>query len=104
MALRLAVDGDVSRGNTVILRDGERLTFGLADGQYPVAVLLAKLPVIKVVGLRLVVALGLRVAAQAIHPDVVFELERVARVLALVHLCEIVLRDSEIFNGQLPRR
>src|ERR1019366_1677733 len=100
---RRPVDGDVAGGDAVVERHVEGFAFGFADGDKGFAILFLKLPVIVAGRLRLVVARGLRFAAQAIEPRLVFELERIGGILALVHLRQIFFGQAEIFERDLAR-
>src|ERR1022692_4835497 len=101
--LRLAVDRDVSRVETGGQRDGEGLAFGLSDPQQALSVLGEKLPVVEAGGRRLVIAPGLYFLAQPVHPGRAIEIERVGRILPLVHLRQVVFAQAEIFQRDLAR-
>src|ERR1035441_3673721 len=102
-SLRLAVDRDVSRVETGRQRDGEGLAFGLSDPQQALPVLGEKLPVVEAGGPRLVIAPGLYFLAQPVHPGRAIEIERVGRILPLVHLRQVVFAQAEIFQRDLAR-
>src|ERR1017187_1652258 len=89
-SLRLAVDRDVFRVEPCGQRDGEGLAFGLSDPQQALPVLGEKLPVVEAGGRRLVIAPGLYFLAQPVHPGRAIEIERVGRILPLVHLRQVV--------------
>src|ERR1019366_4808227 len=102
--LRLAVDRDVSRVEPGGQRDGEGLAFGLSDPQQALPVLGEELPVVEARGRRLVIAPGLYFLAQPVHPGRPVEIERVGRILPLVHLRQIVLAQAEILRGSACRK
>src|ERR1035438_3877055 len=79
--LRLAVDRDVSRVDPRGQRDRERLAFGLLHSQQALPVLGEKLPVVEARGRRLVIAPGLHLAAQPVHPGRSLGIARVGRMV-----------------------
>src|SRR5205807_2376728 len=90
------VNGHISYRDPLIHADDERLALRLPHGHQAFPVFFAELPVIKPCLLRLIVALRGGIGALPVEPDRIVELERVGRILAFVHLREVVLAEAEI--------
>ena len=87
-------------GNPAVQDHGKWLAFRLTDGDQTGARLFLKFPVIVTGGRGIAIPERLRFPAQPVRPGFAVELERVAGILALVHLAEIFFAEPDVFKRE----